>query len=93
MGLDLLETIIDGFQRRRKKTEGKKRREKKRNTEEEEERYKGSGRKRSRANLLFQPAHRMEFQNAADTSRPLHAVLGAFFISKHETNSDAFFLC
>jgi hypothetical protein len=40
MGLDLLETIIDGFQRRRKKTEGKKRREKKRNTEEEEERYK-----------------------------------------------------
>jgi hypothetical protein len=28
MGLDLLETMIDGFQMRRKKTEGKKRREK-----------------------------------------------------------------
>jgi len=36
MGLDLLETMIDGFQMRRKKTEGEKRREKKRNTGEEE---------------------------------------------------------
>jgi hypothetical protein len=47
MGLDLLETMIDGFQTRRKKTAGEKRREKKITVGEAEEKYKGLGRKRS----------------------------------------------
>jgi hypothetical protein len=37
IGLDLLETMIDGLHMRRKKIEGKNRREKKTQTEEEED--------------------------------------------------------
>jgi hypothetical protein len=38
IGLDLLETMIDGLHMRRKKREGQNRREKKRNTREEKDR-------------------------------------------------------
>jgi len=38
IGLDLLETMIDGWHMRRKKREGQNRREKKRNTREEKDR-------------------------------------------------------